>query len=143
MKLEKVLKLVPILYCIVTTIFFFILGVQSVLFFPGIILNGRDILNGMLLTFLSLLPVFILVYKENASRLERFLRHTIHFLLSGSIVFGFLIYFGYLIVETAAFAIAVFIFMYVAGYAIMEIRDRKLAAKLNERINMLQNDDAQ
>ena len=141
MKLEKALKLFPVLFCIVTTFFFFVLGIQSIFFFPETTFSGRDILGGILMTFTTTLPTFILVQKENSSSLERVIRLTLHFIISGCIAFGFLIYLGYLIVETAVYAIVVFIAMYIIGYIIMEIRDRKLAAKLNERINMLQNED--
>ena len=143
MKLEKALKLFPILFCVVTTFFFFMLGIQSLFFYPQAMFTGRDILSGMLMTFTTTLPTFILVQKENSSSLERIIRLTLHFIISGSIAFGFLIYLGYLIVETALYAIVVFIAMYIIGYVIMEIRDRKLAAKLNERINMLQNEDTE
>ena len=141
MKLEKVLKLIPILFCIATTFFFFVLGIQSFFLFPETVFSGRDILSGILMTFTTTLPTFILVQKENSSALERIIRLTLHFIISGGIAFSFLIYLGYLVIETVLYAIAVFIFMYIVGYVIMEIRDRKLAAKLNERIQLLQNEE--
>jgi len=141
--MEKALKLFPVLFCVVTTFFFFILGLQSVLFYPAAVFTGKDVLGGMLMTFMTTLPIFILVQKENSSNVERIIRLSLHFIISGCIAFGFLIYLGYLVVETAIYAIIAFVIMYVAGYVIMEIRDRKLAAKLNERINMLQIEDSE
>ena len=143
MTFRKVLKLIPVMFCTVTTIFFFILGIQSIIFFPDVVFKGPDILFFLFMTFLTTLPTFILIQKDTASRLERIIKQILHFLVSGCLVFGFLIYLGYLIMETAIYAIIMFSFMYIAGYVIMEIRDRKLAAKLNERIVLLQNDNAQ
>jgi len=141
MTFQKVLRLIPIMFCTVTTIFFFILGIQSIIFFPDVTFKGPDILFFLFMTFLTTLPTFILVQKDTASRFERIIKQILHFLVSGCLVFGFLIYLEYLIMETAIYAITMFSLMYIVGYTIMEIRDRKLAAKLNERINMLQDED--
>ena len=143
MKLEKALKLLPVLFCIVTTFFFFVLGVQSILFYPDMSLSGREILGCILMTFCITIPSFILVQKENSSSLERIIRLALHFIISGCIAFSFLIYLGFLVMETVVYAIVGFITFYVIGYVIMEIRDRKLAAKLNERINIMQNEDTE
>ena len=138
MTFKKALKLTPILFLFATTFFFFILGIQSAFFYPDMSLSGSEILKCILMTFSLTLPTYIFVYKEGASLPERIIRIVLHFILTAVISAAFLIHLGFLVLETALYAFVVFAIMYAAGYTIMELRDRRLAAMLNEKISAMQ-----
>ena len=138
MTFKKALRLTPILFFFATTFFFTILGIQSAFFFPDMSLSGPEILKCILMTFSLTLPTYIFVYKEGASLLERIIRIVLHFIITAVISAAFLINLGFLVIETAIYAFVVFAIMYAAGYTFMELRDRRLAAKLNEKISALQ-----
>ena len=143
MTLKKALQLTPILFFFATTFFFLILGIQATFLYPDMSLSGSEILKCLLMTFTLSLPTYILVYKENASLLERIIRVILHFITTAVLSATFLIHLGFLVMETAIYAFIVFAVMYAVGYTFMELRDRRLAAKLNEKISALESDDEQ
>jgi uncharacterized membrane protein len=88
---------------------------------------------------MSSLPVLIFVCKPTTSRVQALLRKIAHFVLTGGIVFSLLIYFGWMDTKNVVFIILSFLCVYIPLYIVQEIRDKKTAAQINERINATHN----
>ena len=137
MSFKQALKYMPLLFCGSSAFFFAAISITAMIFEPDKTFSAGDILVGFLVALLVSLPVFVLVSRANATRLELNIRKILHFLLSMGLAFFSLIYFGLITWENGVYAIIAFTVTYLAGYTIMEIRYNKLAKKLNERINAL------
>jgi len=135
MNIKEALRHIFNLFCMTATLFFFALGILAVFLNPDLTFGGKDIFKALFMAFANTLPILVFWRSENVSRKELIIRKAIHFLLSAGIVFGCLTYFGWMNMANALYVVLAFLVLYVVGYIIMEIRERKLADKLNERIN--------
>ena len=144
MKLKYALKFVFILFCVITTAQVLFISTVSIITGSETLMTSWDMLKLPLVAFASVLPTLMYVRrntKKLPGRAEAIILQILHFTLTSGIVFGLLIYFGYMGAANAAFIIALFIVIYVPACVIQERRDRKLANKLNERINAIHNTD--
>ena len=135
MKLINMLKSMFLLFCAISTFMFFFIAVQAVCFDPGFSLDGRGMLKVLLIALASVLPVLIFYCKETISREELLLRRALHFFVTAGIVLGLQITIGWMDAANAVYVVIVFLLIYIAAYTVLEIRAKKLADKLNERIN--------
>ena len=135
MSIKAALKYILILFCFCTTFIFFITGVIAVFISPDTLIDGRHILNALFLAFAATIPTLVFVGGENASRRGIFIRRAIHFFLTAGIIFGCLTYFEWMDATNIIYIILTFLIVYIVGTIITEIREKKLADKLNERIN--------
>jgi len=129
------------LYCIVTTFqLLFIIAVWTVLNDEHTF-TSSDLFKVQLVALASVLPVLIHVRKKIVSRTQLIIRQVLHFILTAGVVFGLLIYFEWIDEKSAAATIVFFLAIYIPAYLIQEIRARKLAKQLNEKINAFHNSE--
>jgi len=135
MTVKETFKVMFFLSCVVTTFLLLFIGLQGVVFSQEISFDGWDLLKLISIAFASALPTLIFVGQEDASRLKTIVISSLHFVLTAGAVFGLQALYGYLD-ATNAFSIAVvFLVIYATAYTAIEIRAKKLADRLNERIN--------
>ncbi len=135
MKLKELLKFMFLTICAITT--FEVLYIAAELLITGSdwLLSAWDLLKIVFVALMGSLPILILSRKENASRRELIIRQTVHFFLTGGVVGGLLVAFEWMTATNAVYVATFFICIYAALYAVGELRARKLAKALNERIN--------
>ena len=135
MKLKAALKNMFTLFCIITT--FETIFIASISWLPdqNFIFNARDLFKIPFVAFAGVLPVLILVRSEKTPRAELMIRKTLHFILTAGVVFGLLIYFGWMDMTNAVFIAAFFLAIYIPATVVQEIRAKKLADQLNAKIN--------
>jgi hypothetical protein len=135
MRLKDMLVSMFYTACVITTCMIFFIGLYLVLFTPHLILDGRDMLGVIFTAFVSVLPTLVFAMKDKMSYKGVLFLRTIHFILTAGIVFGSMMYFKWLNILNAVYFISVFFIVYIVVNVISTIRDKKLADKLNERIN--------
>ncbi|MCL2163676.1 MAG: DUF3021 domain-containing protein [Oscillospiraceae bacterium] len=138
MRLKDTLKFMFTLFCAVTTFQVIFIGVMNLIYDNGFMMSMRDILRLPIISFLSALPMLIFVRsktKKPLARVKAILLQALHFTLTAGIVFGLLVYFGWVDAANAIFIVVFFLAIYISAYVFQELRDRKLAKQLNERIN--------
>lgn len=135
MKLNEALKFMFYLFCVITTFEVLFVAISSSILAPNLLFDMWDLLKLPFVAFSSVLPVLILVRRETAPRMELRLRKVLHFVLTAAVVSGLLIYFGWMYATNAIFIAAFFLAIYIAASVIQEIREKKLAQKLNKQIN--------
>ena len=144
MKLKNAIKFMALLFCILTTAQVLFVGAINMYMDNNMTMTMQDLLRFPLISFAAVLPTLIFVRnkaKNRSSRIETFLFPILHFTLTAGIVFGLLIYFGWMDASNAIIMVAFFLAIYVPAYAIQEIRDRKLAKRLNEKIDAFHNSE--
>ena len=136
MKLRDAFKLMLVAACIATI--FQILAVSLFAWFFDInnTIYARNLYQLPLIGVLSTLPTLIFV-RSNAGQVEWIIRQILHFILTVGIVFTALIHFGWVYTQTQTIfrVFVVFLVAYLTASVIGAVRGRKLADKLNERIN--------
>jgi hypothetical protein len=118
------------------------IGVLNLIFGADSTMPIQDIIRFPIVSLASVLPTLIFVQgksKITLTRVETIIRSALHLILTAGAVFGLLIYFRWLDATNAAYIIAFFLVVYITAYAFQELRDRKLAKQLNERINAFHN----
>jgi hypothetical protein len=98
-------------------------------------LQAAELFKIPFIAFMSVLPVFVTVTKGEPSKLELRIRGSIHLILTAAIVATLLIYFGWLHTKNAIIIAVFFFAIYIPAKIIFERHDKKLADKMNERIN--------
>jgi hypothetical protein len=139
MKLKYALKLMFHMFCIITTGQVFFVSVILLINEPDAVFTMREMLQMPFVALAGVLPILIFVRSEKATRTELIVRNVLHFILTAGIVLGLLIYFGWMYASNAVIIIGFFLAIYIPAYIVQEIRDRKLAKQLNERINAFHN----
>ena len=132
---KESVKILLVLACCITTFQVIIIGIQGVFITPGISLDGWDLLKIASIGFASTLPSLLLLGRNKDSWLKRMIMFTVHFILTAGIVFGLLILYEWINATTALYTAAMFLCLYVAAHVVIEIRSRRLAKRINERIN--------
>jgi len=132
---KESVKILLILACCITTFQVIFIGMLGVLITPDISFGGWDLLKIASISFTSTLPSLILIGRNKDSRLKKMLMFAVHFILTAGIVFGLLILYEWINAITALYTALMFLCLYVAAHVIIEIRSRRLAKKINERIN--------
>ncbi len=140
MNLKELLKFMFVVFCAITTIVILYIAAEILITDSLWRLSAWDLLKIEFVAFAGTLPVLILLKRENAPRTELIIRQVLHFILTGGIIAGLLIGFGWLSAGNAAFIAALYICLYSGIYAAGELRARKLAKALNERISAFHND---
>ena len=142
MKLKYALKFMFALFCVVTTFQVIFIGALNLVFGTDFTMTMQDIMRFPIISLASVLPTLIFVQgkpKITPTRAESIIRSALHLALTAGAVFGLLIYFRWLDATNAAYIIAFFLVVYITAYTFQELRDRKLAKQLNERINAFHN----
>ena len=135
MKQKRTLRFMFHLFCTITTFETLFITMDGLIGSGEFLLSSRDLFRIPFVAFMSVLPVPILLHRKDAKRVERVIRNATHFILTAGIVFGLLIYFKWLDAGNAAAVAAFFLVIYGSATAIAEIRAKKLADKLNERLS--------
>ena len=138
MRLKYALKFMFVLFCVVTTVQVIFIGVLNLVLSADFTIPIQDIIRFPIISFASVLPTLIFVQgksKKAPTRAESIIRSALHLVLTAGAVFGLLIYFRWVDATNAAYIIAFFLVVYTTAYTYQELRDRKLAKQLNERIN--------
>jgi hypothetical protein len=141
MKIKTAARFMFILFCVINTCIFLIQSLADIFFGINITHGGRDIIKVMGISLVSVLPVLLFtMVDENTTRKKIIVLRVLHFILTGGFVFAFQLYAGFMTAANAVYVISVFLIIYAASYITMEIRDGKLAKRLNERINAFHGD---
>ncbi|MCL2335791.1 MAG: DUF3021 family protein [Firmicutes bacterium] len=135
MKLKAALIFMFHLFCAITTFETLFIAVNGALGSITLTLEAKELFKIPFIAFMSVLPVLLLVKAEKISRTEIMIRRAIHFVLTAGIVFGLLIYFKWLDTANAVIIAVFFLAIYATASIVKEIQAKKLADKLNERIN--------
>ena len=135
MSLKTKLRILFHLFCAITTAIVLYIAIESLIINPGFTLDGWYLLKIVSISFASTLPTLLLLGRETESRLLRILLLALHFILTLGAVFGLLVLYEWIDAENAIYVVLLFLLIYVAAYIGIEIRSRRLAARLNERIN--------
>jgi len=141
MKLKYALKFMFHLFCIITTFQLIFVATTWTIGGEEFSLVPLDLFKLPLIAFVSVLPSFLLVFKDTISHKALTIRMILHFVLTSGIVFGLLIYFGWLSTKNAVFIVPFFLAIYISAYITQEIRARKLAKQLNEKLNAFHNSE--
>ena len=141
MSLRQTLKKMGVLFCVATTFLFLVLGLHSAIFFSDVTYTGRDILTGLLMAFLVTLPTLVFVNTENASHRSLIIRQIIHFLLTMGFMSVCLMLFQWVILDMEAiiYAFLFFFVVYLIGFIITFLHQKRVAEELNKRINAFHN----
>jgi len=142
MRLKYALKYMFVLFCVITTFQVIFIWVLSLILGADFTMTMQDIMRFPVISLASVLPTLIFVQrksKKTQARAEEIIRSALHLALTAGAVFGLLIYFNWLDATNAAYIISFFLVVYIAAYTFQELRDRKLAKQLNERINAFHN----
>lgn len=139
MSLKQWLKTLFLLFCCVTTFLLLLIALQGVFLYPDLALGGMDMLKLMSISFASVLPSLIFLGSEKASRLKVIFLRILHFILTAGTVFGLQIIYGFMDATNAVYVAIVFLVIYTTAYIIIEIREKRLADRLNEKINAFHN----
>ena len=137
MTLKQTLKRMAILFFMATTFCFMFIGIQSTFFFPEMTYSGTDILTCILMAFLVTLPSLIFFRAENVSHINLRIRQILHFIFSAGAVFVGITLLDWveLDIYTALYAFLFFSVVYILGFTIALIREKRIADELNKRIN--------
>ena len=135
MSLKNTLKTMFYLSCAVTTFLLLFIALQGVFLNSELAFSGMDMLKLMSIAFASSLPTLLFIGQEEASHRRIIIIRILHFVLTAGTVFGLQTIYGVMNAANAIFVAVVFLVIYITAYIIIEIRERKLADKLNERIN--------
>ncbi|MCL2054592.1 MAG: DUF3021 family protein [Oscillospiraceae bacterium] len=133
MKLKEALKFMLIFGCIATTF-------QTLFISAAALHYGNNSFQAVqmyrlpLIGFASTIPILIFVTKGTPARIELVIRKILHFILTASIVFGLLIHFEWVEAKTALPTALFFLGVYICGYILTEIRDKKTAVQINAKI---------
>ena len=90
--------------------------------------------------FVGVLPTFALSWTETVSRRVYFLKVTLNFILTASVVFITLYYRGALNSEDMIFPIVLFLILYITFQIRAELHNKKAIDELNKRINATHQD---
>ena len=134
---KESVKIILVLACCITTFLVIFIGIQGVLLTPGMSFDEWDLLKIVSISFSSTLPSLLILGRNKDSRLKLIFLYAIHFILTAGAVFGLLILYDWINATTALYTAAMFLGLYVAAHIIIEIRSRRLAKKINERINAI------
>ena len=132
---KDVLKVLFNLFCGITTALILFLGIQGAFFVPDFSFNGWDLIRLLSISLASTLPTLLILGRESATRGKWVLLLVLHFVLTAGAVFGLLMIYQWINAATALYTILMFLGIYVVAYIALEIRARRLARMLNEKIN--------
>jgi len=132
---KDVIKTLFHLFCGITTALVLFIGIQGALIASDFSFNGWDMLRLLSVSLSSSLPSLLVLGQESKTRGKGVLLITLHFILTAGAVFGLLILYEWIDASTAFFTVVFFLALYIAAYTILEIRAKRLARILNERIN--------
>jgi len=135
MKLKDALRYMFRLFCAVTTFELLFIATLGVIDNAVFGFEARELYKIPFVAFMSVLPVLVMIRSETAPRSEWIIRKALHFVLTAGTVFALLIYFQWIDRQNVLFVAVFFLVLYVAAYAVQEIRAKRLADALNERIN--------
>ena len=140
MKLYDAFKIMLIGACLATVFQLLFISIFAWLSDIDSVVYSRNLYQLLLVGILSTLPTLILV-RKNASQLEWIFRQILHFILTASIVLFALVHFGWVYAQTQSVlrVFLVFLIVYTTTAVAGAIREKKLADKLNERINASHN----
>ncbi|MCL1851452.1 MAG: DUF3021 domain-containing protein [Peptococcaceae bacterium] len=136
MKPLDAVKFMFILFCVITTGQVLFMALIP-LFSEDFIFTAQDLYKIPLVAVLGTLPVILLIHKDTAPKTEIILRNALHFILTATLVLGSLIYLGWLDAESAVGITVFFLALYIGVWVVNIKQARKLADKLNERINAI------
>jgi hypothetical protein len=135
MKIKTALKYMFHFFCAISTFMFLIIGIQAAIRYPAFTLNGLGMLKVLSTAFVAVLPTLIFIGAENDTRKAIIIRRLLHFFITAGVTLGLQTYFGQIDAANAIVAVFAFLIIYMVMYTVIEIRAKKLADKLNERIN--------
>jgi hypothetical protein len=104
-------------------------------------LDASGLYKMILVAFVSVLPVLVHVYKETISRTQIIIRQILHLVLTAGLTLGLLVYFEWLVAENAVATVIFFLTIYIIAYTVQAMRAKKLADKLNEKLNAFHNSE--
>ena len=139
MKLKTKLRILFHLFCAITTAIVLFIAVENLISVTGFAIDGWYLLKLVSISFASTLPTLLLLGRDTESRWIRILLLASHFILTLGAVFGLLVLYAWIDAENAIYTVLLFLVIYVTAYVGLEMRSRRLAAKLNERINAFRN----
>ena len=137
MKLAYALKFMFVLFCVITAFQVLFVGIVNIALNNDVMFSMRDLLKLPLISLAGVLPtlIFIRTKTKPPSKAESIIKSVLHFILTAGGIFGLLIYFKWLEPANAVFIVTFFLVIYIPAYIFQELRDRKLARQINERIN--------
>jgi len=141
MKLKDALKRIIVLFFVITICITLFMSLLPVFTGSDFDIAARDLYRIPLVALLGAIPVFVLIRNEKASNLEIVLRKILHFVLTSALVLGSLMLFGWIDAASAAVIVVFFLVVYIVIWIVETVRGKKLAARLNERINAFQSDE--
>jgi len=132
---KDILKVVFNLFCGITTALILFLGIQGAFFVRDFSFNGWDLIKLLSVSLASTLPTLLILGRESTPRGKWVFLLAVHFVLTAGAVFGLLMIYEWINAATALYTILMFLGIYVMAYIALEIRARRLARMLNEKIN--------
>ena len=141
MKLKEGLKILFHLFCALTTFIVLFIAFQAVFLNREASFGGIDLFKLISISFVSVLPSLIFLGQESASRRKSILLRSLHFILTAGAVFGCLLLYGWIDTASAMWTVLFFLVVYISASVVIEVRDKKLADKLNEKINAFHNSE--
>jgi len=135
MSLKEELKFMFHLFCAITAFETIYMAIAAFVNGEGFTFTARDLYKIPLVALFGVIPVLILVRKEQVPKTELILRRILHFIITAAVVLGSLVYFGWLVVANAIVIIVFFLAIYIGAYVVESVREKQLADKINERIN--------
>jgi hypothetical protein len=139
MKIKDGLRMMFFLFCALTTAILLFVALQAVFIFCEVMYSGIDLLKIISISFVSVLPTFVFFGKETVSRIKSIILRFLHFILTAGAVFGCLVLFEWIEPANAIWTVLFFLLTYISASIALEIRDKRLADKLTEKINAFQN----
>lgn len=141
MKLKEALLFMFHLFCVITTCEILFIAGMALLFHSTLQFGPLYLLEIPLVALCGVLPVLLFVGSEKASRLSLNLRKALHFVLTAGVVFGLLLYLGWMDTQNAVAVLVLFLLIYAGAWIVQETRERTLAKQLNERLNEFHEDE--
>jgi hypothetical protein len=139
MKIKETLRKMAFLFVNLYTSVLMVLAAITVIIGGTLSFGAWDLLKMGCVTLAGVLPTFMFAFTEAATKTVYRLLTRLHFALTGGMVFGLLIFFGWINLQNAAVIAVVYIVVYIVNSVLVNIRDRHLADKLNERLNAFHN----
>ena len=136
MRLKRTLIFMFQLFCAITTAQVIFISGFSAILGSNAEIDYRTLQSIIVTALVGVLPTIIFIIgTENVSRRIYFLLIGIHFILTTSLVFASLNYFGNLNQDNTIHTIILFLVIYITAHIIAELRTKKTVDELNKRIN--------
>ena len=139
MSLKNTLKFMFVVACMATVFQVIFISISAWTGDFESTVYARELYRFPLIGVFSTLPTLIYIGSENATRRMLIIIRILHFVLTASIVFGLLAYFGWIDIGNALMVAFIFLVTYVVAIIIVEFREKNLAERLNQCLDAFHN----